>query len=77
MTGVRSPLQRYLDYRMTVAEWIGTAALLGAPYLVIGVVYTLVGDDHFARADGVRAVAAFVGGVLYWPVLLLVGACTP
>ncbi len=72
-----SPVQRYLDYRMTVAEWIGTAVLLGGPYLVIGVVYTLIGNEDLHRADGLRAVAAFVGGVVYWPVLLLLGSCTP
>ncbi|BBX67181.1 hypothetical protein [Mycolicibacterium psychrotolerans] len=69
--------RRILDYRMTVAEWLGTAALLGTPYAAIGVVYTLVGNDFLVRAEGFRAAAAFVGGVLYWPVLLLAGACTP
>lgn len=72
-----SSLRRILDYQMTVAEWIGTAVLLGTPYLVIGVVYTVLGNDFVARADGFRAAAAFVGGVVYWPVLLLAGACPP
>ncbi|KGI70556.1 hypothetical protein [Mycolicibacterium rufum] len=72
-----SPVQRFLDHRMTIAEWIGTAVLLGTPYLVIGVIYTVLGNDYAARTDGLRAVAAFVGGIVYWPVLLLVGSCTP
>ncbi|KMO72422.1 hypothetical protein BST22_00240 [Mycolicibacterium chubuense] len=72
-----SPVQRYLDYRMTVAEWIGTAVLLGTPYLVIGVAYTLIGNEYLHRAEGLRAAAAFAGSVVYWPVLLLLGSCTP
>ncbi|MGB2918935.1 MAG: hypothetical protein WA944_25325 [Mycobacterium sp.] len=58
--------RRVLDYRMTVAEWIGTALLLGAPYLVIGVVSALARSG--ASVD--------LGAILWWPLLLIPDVCT-
>lgn len=58
--------RRVLDYRMTVAEWIGTALLLGAPYLVIGVVVALARTG--ASVDP--------GAILLWPLLLIPDVCT-
>ena len=59
--------RRVLDYRMTVAEWIGTALLLAAPYVVIGVVWSLTRTG--ASVD--------LGAVLLWPVLLISDVCMP
>jgi hypothetical protein len=34
-----SILRRVLSFEMTIAEWIGTAVMLAAPYLVIGALW--------------------------------------
>ena len=68
-------LRQFLDYRMTVAEWIGAALLAVAPYLLIGVVYTVLDTGHLAHTDGLQRVLAFVGGIALWPVLLIAKLC--
>ena len=47
---------------MTIAEWIGTAAMLATPYLAVGAFWAL-----FA-SGGWRA-------VLFWPVQLVSAVC--
>jgi hypothetical protein len=34
-------VKRVLSFEMTIAEWIGTAAMLAAPYLAVGVLWSL------------------------------------
>ena len=46
---------------MTIAEWIGTAAMLAAPYLTVGVLWALLGGDWRA--------------LLWWPALLVSAVC--
>jgi hypothetical protein len=55
-------LKRVLSFEMTVAEWIGTAAMLAAAYLAVGVLWALLGGG------GSRA-------VLWWPALLVSAVC--
>ncbi len=69
--------RRILGYEMTLAEWIGTALILGAPYGVIGVLFSIFGSDHVAQAGGFGKVAAGVGAVVFWPVLLFTDVCPP
>ncbi|MCV7130079.1 MULTISPECIES: hypothetical protein [Mycolicibacterium] len=71
-----SVVRRILGYEMTIAEWVGTALLLGAPYGVLGIVVAVLKPDHFANADGLPRVVAFVGSVAFWPVLLVTDVCT-
>ncbi|CAA0124887.1 Uncharacterised protein [Mycolicibacterium vanbaalenii] len=59
--------RRVLEYRMTVAEWIGIALLLGAPYFVIGVLWSLT---RSGAAVDLRA-------ILLWPMLLISDGCMP
>jgi len=47
---------------MTVAEWIGTAAMLAVPYLAVGMCWALFGSG------GWRA-------VLFWPALVASAVC--
>lgn len=72
-----STARRVMDYEMTLAEWIGTALLLLAPYGVIGVVLAVLKPDHLAHLDGLQKVVAFVGSVMFWPVLLFADVCMP
>lgn len=62
---------------MTIAEWIGTALLLSAPYLAIGVLWTLLDTAHLAGTEGLQKLGALVGGIAFWPVLLLAQVCGP
>jgi hypothetical protein len=57
-----STLQRVLSFEMTIAEWLGTAAMLAVPYLAIGALWALLG------AGGVKA-------ILWWPAMLVSAAC--
>ncbi|MDG4663054.1 hypothetical protein [Mycobacterium sp. 236(2023)] len=68
-------VRRILAYDMTLAEWLGTALILGAPYGVMGVVFSVFKPDHIVHADGILKVAAFVGTVVFWPVLLFADVC--
>jgi hypothetical protein len=72
-----SVARRILSYEMTLAEWIGTALLLGAPYGVIGVLLAVLKPDHLAHLDGLQKAVAFVGSVVFWPVLLVADVCMP
>jgi hypothetical protein len=51
-----------LSFKMTIAEWIGTAAMLAGPYLAAGVLWALF------VSGGWRA-------VLFWPALLASTVC--
>ncbi|WNG87982.1 hypothetical protein C6A87_001475 [Mycobacterium sp. ITM-2016-00317] len=72
-----SALRRIMDYEMTVAEWIGAALLAGAPYGALGLLVALLKPDHYAHADGLYRIVAFVGSVVFWPVLFVTDVCMP
>ena len=56
-------LRRVLSFEMTVAEWIGTAAIVAVPYLLVGVVWALTHTG------------SMLGSIIWWPVHLLSAAC--
>ncbi|MGX9790344.1 hypothetical protein [Mycobacterium sp. MMS18-G62] len=58
-----SGLRSVLSFEMTIAEWIGTAAMLAAPYLVIGLFWSLAHNWD-------------IGAIVWWPVLLVSTVCT-
>ncbi|MGE2736168.1 hypothetical protein [Mycolicibacterium vaccae] len=68
-------LREILAYRMTIAEWLGTAALLGAPYFVIGVVWTVFRADMFTHFDGLQKPVAIIGSVVFWPLMIVGQLC--
>ncbi|HVQ52455.1 MAG TPA: hypothetical protein VMS92_20650 [Mycobacterium sp.] len=55
-------LRRILSFEMTIAEWIGTAAMLAVPYLVVGVLWSLT------HTWGLRS-------IVFWPALLVSTVC--
>jgi hypothetical protein len=57
-----STLLRVLSFEMTIAEWIGTGAMLAVPYLAIGLLWALFSSDG-------------PGAVLWWPAMLVSTAC--
>ncbi len=68
-------LRAVLRYEMTIAEWIGLAALLATPYLLIGVVWAATHIGDLGAAGGVGAALSFIGATLSWPVLLIPHLC--
>jgi hypothetical protein len=57
-----SALRRVMSFEMTIAEWIGTAAMLAVPYLAVGVLWSLT-------------VTGRPGSVVWWPVHLVSAVC--
>jgi hypothetical protein len=57
-----STLRRILSFEMTIAEWIGTAAMLALPYLAIGSLWALINSGG-------------IGAIVWWPALLVSTAC--
>ena len=68
-------LRKILGYQMTIAEWIGTALILGIPYLVIGVIWSLTHTDHLSGLQGTDLVVSLLGSIVSWPVLLFSDVC--
>ena len=68
-------LRKILGYQMTIAEWIGTALILGIPYLVIGVIWSLTHTDHVSGLAGTDLVVSLLGSIVSWPVLLFSDVC--
>ncbi|TWS22358.1 hypothetical protein FK268_20365 [Tsukamurella sputi] len=63
-------LQRFLDYEMKVSEFIGFFILIGIPYGIIGLVWSLTHMDHLGNLSGVDRIVSFLGAIVCWPVLL-------
>ena len=74
MVGV---LRKVFAYEMMIAEWIGLAVLVHVPHVLIGVVWTVTHPDHLLGAHGLEKAAALVGGIAFWPVLLVAGVACP
>lgn len=71
-----SKLRAVLDHQLTVAQWIAVAVLLGAPYLIVGIIWSATHTAQLARLRGVDLVVSFLGSVASWPVLLMANLCT-
>ena len=54
--------RRVLSFEMTIAEWMGTGAMLAVPYLAIGMLWALV------NSGGVAV-------IVFWPALLVSTVC--
>lgn len=62
---------RTLDREMRVSEFIGTLILIGIPYGIIGVIWTLTHTSHLADIDSTfDTVISFLGSIVCWPVLI-------
>ncbi|MDR3662913.1 MAG: hypothetical protein P4L86_21430 [Mycobacterium sp.] len=66
-----------LSYEMTVAEWLGTGAMLAAPYLLIGLLWAATHTGGFAALYGPDRVVAFLRVTVFWPMLLFTVMCLP
>jgi hypothetical protein len=57
-----STMRRVLSFEMTIAEWIGAAAMLAVPHLAIGTLWALIGSGGIAA-------------IVWWPAHLVSAAC--
>ncbi len=73
--GVLTAVRKVLAFEMTIAEWIGTAAILAVPYLLVGMVWTAVAGDQFGW-HGYARIPSIVVSIVSWPVLLVSAVCT-
>ncbi|MDP7736287.1 hypothetical protein [Mycobacterium paragordonae] len=68
-------LRKLLDYKLTVAELLGLAVMLGVPYLVVGVVWSSTHTAHLQHMQGADLVVSYLGSIVSWPVLLFSHVC--
>jgi hypothetical protein len=67
-------VRKVLGFEMTIAEWIGTAIMLAVPYLVVGMVWNVMGTGHVVAPGGGRIVST-VASVVSWPALVAAAVC--
>ncbi|MCT7660962.1 hypothetical protein [Mycobacterium deserti] len=67
-------LKRVMSFEMTIAEWIGTAIMLAAPYLLVGVVWTVTHSEQL-HATGAARVVSIIGSIANWPALVFSTVC--
>jgi hypothetical protein len=70
-----SALRKVLSFEMTIAERIGTAVMLAAPYLIIGVLWSLIHSKDFANRHGLDRSVSVLGSIVWRPTLLLSTVC--
>jgi hypothetical protein len=68
-------LRKILGYRISVAEWIGLGLILGTPYLIVGLIWSVTHTDHLRNMHGADLAVSFLGSIASWPVLLFSNVC--
>lgn len=68
-------LRQLLSYQLTIAELIGLGIIVGAPYLIIGMVWSSTHTEHLQDMQGADLVVSFLGSIVSWPVLLFSDVC--
>jgi hypothetical protein len=68
-------VRRVLNYRLSVIELIGISFLIGFPYLLVGVFWSLNHSAHLSEMTGADKVVSFLGQIASWPVLLFADVC--
>lgn len=63
-------LDRIFSYEMKVSEFLGTLIILGIPYGIIGIVWSLTHTSHLREMHGLDVIISFLGSIVCWPVLL-------
>ena len=71
---VLTAVRKVLSFEMTIAEWLGTAAILAVPYLIVGMVWTAVAGDQFG-GQGTSKIVSILASIVSWPVLLVSTVC--
>jgi NADH:ubiquinone oxidoreductase subunit 4 (subunit M) len=64
-----------LGFELTIAEMIGIALIIGAPYLLIGTIWSATHTEHLHHMHGIDLAVSFLGSIVCWPVLLFANVC--
>jgi len=75
MSGIVDGIGRLLSYRMSVGELIGLGLIVGTPYLIVGLIWSLTHTAHLHEMQGIDLVVSFLGSIVSWPVLLFSNVC--
>ncbi len=68
-------VRRLLGYRISIAALIGIAFLVGFPYLLVGVFWSINHTEHLHQMHGADLTLSFPGQIVSWPVLLFSDVC--
>jgi hypothetical protein len=68
-------LRAVLEHKLTIAELIGTVAILAVPYLIIGGVWSATHTEHLQHLQGADRVVSFLGSIASWPILWFSDVC--
>ncbi|WP_286137623.1 hypothetical protein [Mycobacterium sp. IS-3022] len=69
-----SAVRKVLTFEMTIAEWIGTALMLAAPYVVIGVGWTALNLDQL-DGTGLTWLGQLTAAIAFWPAMVFSAVC--
>ena len=64
-------IKNLLDYRSSIRQLVYLAVVVGAPYLVIGMIWALTHSDHIAGLTGLDKLFSLLGEIVAWPVLII------
>lgn len=67
--------RQMLNYQLTIAELLAIAVILGAPYLIVGLIWSSTHTEHLHQMRGADLVVSFLGSIVCWPVLLFSNVC--
>ncbi|OBI21960.1 MULTISPECIES: hypothetical protein [unclassified Mycobacterium] len=68
-------LRRVLEYRLSIAQLMAIALILGTPYLLVGTIWSTTHTEHLHQMHGVDLAVSFLGSIVSWPVLLFANVC--
>ena len=72
---MKNVLRRTLGYRVSIGELVVVAIVLGAPYLLVGAIWSTTHTEHLAGMSNVDMTVSYLGSVVSWPVLLFADVC--
>ena len=68
-------LRRVLEFRLSIGQLMAIGIILGAPYLLVGTIWSTTHTEHLHQMNGVDLAVSFLGSIVSWPVLLFANVC--
>jgi NADH:ubiquinone oxidoreductase subunit 4 (subunit M) len=68
-------LRRVLEFRLSIAQLMAIAIILGTPYLLVGTIWSTTHTEHLHQMHGIDLAVSFLGSIVSWPVLLFANVC--
>jgi NADH:ubiquinone oxidoreductase subunit 4 (subunit M) len=68
-------LRRVLEFRLSIAQLMAIAIILGTPYLLVGTIWSTTHTEHLRQMHGIDLAVSFLGSIVSWPVLLFADVC--